>query len=792
MRRILLLITFYFAFLGLGNTALAQYELWVDDYAFVCEPNADSIDQSLKNGANAILLELEKSAEGYVLLNSENKKNLDMALDQLNEFLRKDDHSIISLIFKGDNDEGLVMKKLNSYFAEKVYFKEPEWPKMSLLQEQKIRVIAVFDKDISATSIWNIQNEKKYANRFSTEPLNKLIWLNSEATSDSTLLSECYEVWRKTGRAPNFIVAKAIDTKSKRLIADHLNKTRRFRGEVYYNDSLLNQINWYNSPGVTTPARFSFPLIDKEQILSPYKNGYRVTPSEVIHHAMMTDEPRVFTAYEIPIGDKLVYDFSFDNEVINAIEPEWVSSISKDVSFVDDEIRGDVLYLSSHNSFIDYSKENVLNFETPVSISVWVRSDSLPDYTGIVGVGSAFSFKLMGGNPDFTTATIKDHMIEWKLKVGQWYHMVAVRNPAGTVDFFINGEKIGDSVTSGIIPSDQSLVIGNNIWGEQYYGSIDDLKIWNRGLSPKEISLLYQSDQVMDDELNYWVFALVFVLAGFFIIRKTRKSKSPNVIVEPTKEYIQKEGTNKNSLRLFGSFKVTTEQNGEVSTAFSPLLRQILAYLVLKTAETKDGVNTNNLTEIFWPGISKEKAKENRGANIKKLRKALNEVDGLTVVFEEKKWHIETRSQFFVDVLEYSKLKGIIEKDVSKGEISINSLNAFLELLKNGNILQNTQTEWVDHFKNRIANELDALLTRVYQTHGANLDIEVKIQLANTMLLFDSLNEDALKILINELVASGKHGQAQNAYETFSKNYQALYAEPYGVRYQELVEDGSI
>ncbi|MFT7033103.1 MAG: hypothetical protein ACJA2S_001604 [Cyclobacteriaceae bacterium] len=40
------------------------------------------------------------------------------------------------------------------------------------------------------------------------------------------------------------------------------------------------------------------------------------------------------------------------------------------------------------------------------------------------------------------------------------------------------------------------------------------------------------------------------------------------------------------------------------------------------------------------------------------------------------------------------------------------------------------------------------------------------------------------------LVASGKHGQAQQAYESFTKNYRSLYAEPVGVEYQELLEIG--
>jgi hypothetical protein len=68
------------------------------------------------------------------------------------------------------------------------------------------------------------------------------------------------------------------------------------------------------------------------------------------------------------------------------------------------------------------------------------------------------------------------------------------------------------------------------------------------------------------------------------------------------------------------------------------------------------------------------------------------------------------------------------------------------------------------------------------------LHSELKVNIAKTILLFDNLNENALQILITELISSGKHGLAQNMYATFSKNYEALYAETFDIKYQSFIK----
>jgi len=769
----------------------SQSILTIDDFVFGHTHHINNIEKNLNSGIRSFTLNLEASGDEYIIGNSSEKINLEQLQEALKSFLASEPQALVSLILEGEFDKTILNQKLEKIFSDKIFIrKETDWPEVNSLLQNGKQVIVIYKNEVATTSIEKVRGEKKYINRFSTDPFDKLIFFESTATDRKALLTSCIELWQATGKTPNFIEADSVKPADVKAVADSLNSLRRFKGIVYYNGELLNEINWYQRPGVVTPAKFSFPQITKEQILSPYKNGYRISPGEVIHHSAMEDSPRIFTAYDIPLEDKLIYNFDFDDRVVNKLDPDWQNSIFKDVFFTEDPIRGHVLSLSAPNSFIDYSKDNKLNFTTPISISTWIKPDSIMDFMGIIGFGSAFSLKLNNGNPDFTTATIKDHILNKTLKKSIWYHLVVVVNPEASVEFYIDGNKEGEIATSEIKSSNQSLVVGNNIWGEQFYGSIDDLKIWDRGLSSKEVSFLFQHNDKEQTYTIYWVsFFTLLVLFGFFLFRRKENSDQTQVKKFPKETPLVDNSLSGNSLHLFGSFKIISKDKGDITSGFSPLMRQILCYLALHTEENKNGINTNMLTETFWPGVAKDKSKENRGTNIQKLRKLLKDVEGLKIVYKDQKWHIDASDNVYVDVLEYGKHKTQIKHQVKQETIDPQLVNSFLELLKPGNILPNIQSEWVDYFKNKISTEVDNLLSKIYKAQNGKLETETIIKLANTILLFDNLNEQALGILIKVLVAEGKHGQAQNAYEAFAKNYKALYNETFSTEYQELAEN---
>ncbi len=767
----------FFVFIFLFVCRLAsQNNIPLDEYIFPCVAEPEDIQQSICQGARSFIFNFD----------SENRDTIFQQLRQIPVLLKQADSELVLLAFTGTYNKESLISGLKTIFSGKLFYREgqKEWPERNKLAIQGIRIAALFNEDLSFTSSQRIVTEKTYQRRFTGDPLNKLVVYTPDTPGN--LYQNALTLWKKTGKVPNLLLLADDELKGAKAVIDSLNNTCRVTGVILYNNEYMNEIYWKQKPGLVTPGRFCYPILDYKVILSPYKNGYRITPREIIHHIKMDDVTRIFTAYKSSVEDQLCMYFPFDGKVENLMDPQWKETISKDISFINDKKRGSVIHFSRNNSFVDYSKENNLNFDSPVSVAVWVKPDSLLPFMGIIGIGTSFSLKLNKGRPDFTTADIKDHTLEKVLEIKKWQHLAVVFNPNSTIEFFINGRKMSELNASEIKDSRQSLVIGNNIWGEQFYGSLDELMIWDRGLSEKEILDVYLSknNHPLPNKpgINFILYGFVLILTGslfFIIIYKKRKrptTKEPPVIDIPRD----------NRIELFGNFRVYSKKEGDISTRFSPLLRQIISFFILNVYENGDGVSIKKLNDTFWSGSPKDKTKENRGTNLKKLRKLLDGIPGLTIVYKEKKWLLDFNDQVLIDVIEFKRLKLILQEQVKNNNVDTDVLLRSMEILKKGNLLPEQDAEWLDKYKDNISFEVIELFASILQ-HLKPLHL--RLEVAKTILKFDDLNEQALKTILRILTAQGKHGQARQTYDEFAKRYMLLYNEKYAAGYTEIIRN---
>jgi hypothetical protein len=85
-------------------------------------------------------------------------------------------------------------------------------------------------------------------------------------------------------------------------------------------------------------------------------------------------------------------------------------------------------------------------------------------------------------------------LVPWSLNT--WYHVAATRDPTGNFRLFVNGNQAGTTVAKSTSTdcTTQPLTIGastNNF--TRFNGAIDDVRLYNRALSPAEIQTLYTS-----------------------------------------------------------------------------------------------------------------------------------------------------------------------------------------------------------------------------------------------------------------------------------------------------------
>ena len=111
-----------------------------------------------------------------------------------------------------------------------------------------------------------------------------------------------------------------------------------------------------------------------------------------------------------------------------------------------------------------------------------------------------------------------------------------------------------------------------------------------------------------------------------------------------------------------------------------------------------------------------------------------------------------------------------------------------LQIMQRGTLLPEVSEEWLDSFKaettSRVVNLLEELLNRSV----SSLDINLLIQIAETMLMYDSLSEEALAVKCCLLSKIGKKGLAKNTYESFCKEYKRMLGTDYPTSFTDICE----
>ena len=148
---------------------------------------------------------------------------------------------------------------------------------------------------------------------------------------------------------------------------------------------------------------------------------------------------------------------------------------------------------------------------TAISVSAWVNAGSSPgDYKYIVAKGAesclAASYGLYtGANGGLEFYVASNTGLSWTISPdagagvwnGQWHNVVGTYN-GSSVKLYLDGREVG-SGTPDTAPIAYGLYTSNNLLigdypgcsGTDFSGSIDEVKIFNRALSPFEIGTGY-------------------------------------------------------------------------------------------------------------------------------------------------------------------------------------------------------------------------------------------------------------------------------------------------------------
>lgn len=258
----------------------------------------------------------------------------------------------------------------------------------------------------------------------------------------------------------------------------------------------------------------------------------------------------------------------------------------------------------------------------------------------------------------------------------------------------------------------------------------------------------------------------------------------PKTEEEPEPEKIFYD-TNSRFIALLGCFGVRDKKGEDITSAFSPRIKQLLLLLVLNSEKSAKGISADKVTELIWNDKDERSARNNRNVTVRRLRVLLEEVGNVELKSDGGFMRLEYGNDCLCDYHELHRCYKQFQK-TQDGDIDPELRGRILELLLRGTLLPNTQDEWLDQFKETTSSMALDMLSHLLKGAIANANCSVAAKIAEIMLLHDPLNEEAIAAQCQMLADQGKIGLAKSAYDRFARIYLETMGEPYGVSFAEL------
>lgn len=288
---------------------------------------------------------------------------------------------------------------------------------------------------------------------------------------------------------------------------------------------------------------------------------------------------------------------------------------------------------------------------------------------------------------------------------------------------------------------------------------------------------------------------ILIIIVLFFLWKKNKVRKirevfdSPESDVEvidwsPTEKYYDR---NKSSIIFLGGFQIFDKNGKNLTGEFTPTLRFLLVLIILYTLKDGKGIASVALQEFLWFDKPEEAARNNRNVNIRKLRMLLEEIGNITISNKNSYWTIELSDAIFSD---YNEVFRLIENAEVNRFNNVEDLKRLLELVSYGNMLPNIQYEWIDNFKSDFTNKIIDTLTYFIESKNKAIadDLSLHLKIADTILTYDTINEDAIIIKCQILYKIGKKGLAKTVFNNFTRDYKALLNETYNKTLAQIIE----
>jgi len=310
---------------------------------------------------------------------------------------------------------------------------------------------------------------------------------------------------------------------------------------------------------------------------------------------------------------------------------------------------------------------------------------------------------------------------------------------------------------------------------------------------PENFNMNDSEEKVVKNQFVYYVILFILLLTGVFIFvfrkRERRKIAHLNNETKIMTESIPMNdlsdsttGTRKYHIVFFGGFQVYNKHFEDITSWFSPLLKELFLLIFLYSFKNNKGVSSEKLTEILWYDKSEKSAKNNRAVNIAKLKGFLEEIGSCELSKKTGYWKISFEdSQIHSDYFDFLNITS------SKKNLTKQKVIQLIEISQKGGFLVNAHYEWLDEFKAQVSDRIMDTFVEYGQKADIKAEAEFIIHLADCIFNFDLVNEEAMILKCKAQYCLGKHSHAKATYDKFFKEFITMYNQEYDKAFTDII-----
>jgi two-component SAPR family response regulator len=616
------------------------------------------------------------------------------------------------------------------------------------------------------------------------------------------LIEHIKNTWTNTGKTPNFIMLDRYESWILGVLT-YIRGFKTIKGTVTYNTQVLDYVNWAKM-GSMTSGKFCFPVGPGDNLnLIPQSPGFRFTPESVTFNEPKQSVIQHFVATTLEITDNLEGHFTFSKESRD-FSINGFNGKASNVKFSADSSRSTVALFSENSYIILPGAEDFKIRDHDFSVAAWVKiSEYLPnkrDYCILGTKNNSYQqgiHLLIRDKKPYFGFFNNDLQGKTVLEAGKWYHLVWRYNKLnGEQAIFLNGKLDSRSLGHPAYKGRENLYIGvaGFNWSSNMNGAIDNLSIWSRSLGEEEIwgmskevieivpvkniFILYP---ILSRSLLALLILALLVLAYFKIpFRRLKKQPSAAEKIRSIENaMVQKPEAN--YIQLFGDFKVLDKEGNEITSLFTPKLKQLFLIILLYSQRNKNGISTKELTDILWQGHSSQSAKNSRGVTIRKLRLILESLDSVQINFHIDRWSITFGGSIYCDYVECLKL--LKREKIHDTDFNLN----FYHIIQEGELFKGESYDWLDDFKGSVGNNIVDILLKFISELTVEHDSKLILKLTDRILESDPVNDQALAFKLKVLVRQNNYNLAKFTFDRFCSLYEEMYGEKFSGKFDELL-----